>query len=101
MNTGLITNLPQGCCVEVPCLVDNMGVHPRYVGNLPPQCAALNRNRIAGDELMIKGVLERDRQAIQQAIALDPLIAAVCTLDQVHDLTEELFAVLGPEIEEL
>ena len=100
MNTGLITNLPQGCCVEVPCLVDNMGVHPCYVGDLPPQCAALNRNRIAGDELMVKGILERDRKAIEQAIALDPLTAAVCTLDQIHELTEELFTVLAPELEQ-
>jgi alpha-galactosidase len=99
INTGLITNLPRGCVVEVPCLVDNMGVHPCHVGDLPPQCASLNRNRIAGDELMVKGILEEDRQAIEQAIALDPLAAAVCTLDQIHDLTEELFTVLGPEFE--
>jgi alpha-galactosidase len=99
VNTGLITNLPQKCCVEVPCLVDNMGVHPCYVGDLPPQCAALNRNRIAGDELMVKGILEEDRKAIEQAIALDPLTAAVCTLDQIHQLTEEILTVLAPEIE--
>ena len=99
INTELITNLPPGCVVEVPCLVDNMGVHPCHVGDLPPQCASLNRNRIAGDELMVKGILEEDRQAIEQAIALDPLAAAVCTLDQIHDLTEELFTVLGPEFE--
>ena len=101
INTGLITNLPPGCCVEVPCLVDNMGVHPCYVGDLPPQCAALNRSRIAGDELMVKGVLELDRKSIEQAIALDPLTAAVCTLGQIHDLTEELLTVLGPELDEM
>ena len=44
-NTGLITNLPDGCCVEVPCLVDNAGVHPCHVGDLPPQLAALNRTQ--------------------------------------------------------
>ena len=99
MNTGLITNLPEGCCVEVPCLVDNMGVHPCYVGDLPPQCAALNRGRIAGDELMVKGVLEGDRRAIEQAIALDPLTAATCTLDEIHNMTEELFANLAPYVE--
>ena len=91
LNTGLITNLPQGSCVEVPCLVDNMGIHPCYVGDLPPQCASLNRNRSAGDELAVKGALEADRKAIEQAIALDPLTAAVCTLDQIHDMVEELF----------
>ncbi len=95
LNTGLITNLPEGCCVEVPCLVDGMGVHPCYVGDLPPQCAALNRNRIAGDALAVKGALEADRKAVEQAVALDPLTAAVCTLDQVHDMVEELFKELA------
>jgi alpha-galactosidase len=91
MNTGLVTNLPQGSCVEVPCLVDNMGVHPCYVGDMPPQCASLNRSRIAGDELAVKGALELDRKAVEQAVALDPLTAAACTLDQIHEMVEELF----------
>ncbi len=95
MNTGLVTNLPQGCCVEVPCLVDNMGVHPCYVGDLPPQCAAINRGRIAGDELAVKGALELDKKAVEQAVALDPLTAAVCTLDQIHDMVTETFAALA------
>jgi len=91
MNTGLITNLPYSC-VEVPCLVDNMGIHPCYVGDLPPQCASLNRSRSAGDELVVKAALEGDRKAAEQAVALDPLTAAVCTLDQIHDMVEETFA---------
>ena len=91
MNTGLITNLPQGSCVEVPCLVDNMGIHPCHVGNLPPQCASLNRGKLAGRALAVKGGLEGDRKAVEQAIALDPLTAAMCTLDQIHDMVEELF----------
>jgi len=93
LNTGLITNLPDSYCVEVPCLADNMGIHPCYVGDLPPQCAAVNRSRSAGDELAVKGALEGDRKAVEQAIALDPLTAAVCTLDQIHDMVEELFVV--------
>ena len=91
LNSGLITNLPPGCCVEVPCLVDSMGIHPCFVGDLPPQCASLNRNRLAGDELTVKGALEADRKAIEQAIGLDPLTASVCTLDQIHNMVEELF----------
>jgi alpha-galactosidase len=95
LNTGLITNLPQGCCVEVPCLVDNMGVHPCYVGDLPPQCASLNRSRVAGDDLAVKAALEKDRKAAEQAVALDPLTAAVCTLDQIHSMVEETFEALS------
>jgi len=45
-NSGLITNLPYGCCVEVPCLVDKRGIHPCYVSDLPPQCAALTMDEI-------------------------------------------------------
>ena len=95
MNTGLITNLPNSLCVEVPCLVDNMGVHPCYVGDLPPQCAMLNASRSAGDELSVQGALEGDRDAVRRAVALDPLTAAVCTLDQVADMVDELFPALA------
>ena len=98
INTGLVTNLPRGSCVEVPCLVDNMGVHPCYVGDLPPQCASLNRSRIAGDELAVKGALEADRKAVEQAVALDPLTAAVCTLDQIHDMVSEAFEELAEHL---
>ena len=100
LNTGLITNLPPGCCVEIPCLVDNMGVHPCHVGDLPPQCASLNRNRIAGDELAVKGWLKRDKKMIEQAVSLDPLTATVCTLDQIHDMVEEIFEAQAPYIDE-
>jgi len=98
MNTGLITNLSDSLCVEVPCLVDNMGVHPCHVGDLPPQCAALNTSRSAGDELSVQGALEADRDAARQAVALDPLTAAVCTLDQVDEMVEELFAALAEHL---
>jgi len=95
-NTGLITNLPDGACVEVPILVDNMGLHPCHVGDLPPQLAAINRARMAQDELAVKGALEGDRQAVEQAVALDPMTAAACTLDQIHDMVEELFEADAP-----
>ena len=91
-NDDLITNLPAGACVEVPCLVDRGGVHPCAVGALPPQLASLNRSNIAVQELVVKGHLERDREAIYQAMALDPLTAAVCSLDEIWKLTDDMFA---------
>ena len=94
-NTGLITNLPDGFWVEAPCLVDSMGIHPCFVGDLPPQCAALNRNRMNQDELAVKAALEGDRKAAEQAIALDPLTAAVLTLDEIHDMVERIFSDLA------
>ncbi|MDE0431596.1 MAG: hypothetical protein OXH98_17675 [Caldilineaceae bacterium] len=94
-NTGLITNLPDEYWVEAHCLVDNMGIHPCFVGDLPPQCAALNRNRMNQDELAVKAALEGDRGAAEQAVALDPLTAAVLTLDQIHEMVETTFGELA------
>jgi len=91
MNTGLITNLPEGCCVEVPCLVDGLGVHPCHVGALPPQCAALNRSNVAVQELAVRAVLERDRDAAFQAVALDPLTASVLSLDEIRAMFDEMW----------
>lgn len=91
-NRELVTNLPAGCCVEVPCLVDNAGVHPCRVGDLPPQLAALNRSNIAVQELTVQGHLQRDRDLICQAMAMDPLTAAVCSLEEIWQLTDEMFA---------
>lgn len=91
MNTGLITNLPQDCCVEVPCMADGRGIHPCYVGDLPPQCAALDRANIAVQELAVKAALERDREAAFHAVALDPLTAAILTLDKIREMFEEMW----------
>lgn len=89
-NHGLITNLPQGCCVEVPCLVDGSGIQPTLVGDLPPQLAALNRTNINVQELIVEAALTGDTQAVHHAVMLDPLTAAVCTLPQIHDMVDEM-----------
>lgn len=91
-NTGLITNLPDGCCVEVPCLVDAMGHHPCFVGDLPPQCAALNRTNINVQQLAVQAAVTGDRRLAAQAIMLDPLTASTLTLEQIEQMTEEMFA---------
>ena len=54
MNTGLITNLPEGCCVEVPCMVDKQGIHPCYVGDLPSHLAGLDRTNVMVQELAVE-----------------------------------------------
>lgn len=91
-NRGLITNLPNGCCVEVPCLVDSQGIQPTYVGDLPPQLAALNRTNINVQSLIVEAALTGDTDAVYHAVMLDPLAAAVCTLPQLHDMTSEMLA---------
>jgi alpha-galactosidase len=89
-NRGVISNLPEECVVEVPCLADATGIHPCYVGDLPLQCAALNRSNISLQSLTIKAALEGDREAVYHAIALDPLTASVVPLDEIRRMTDEL-----------
>lgn len=95
-NKGLITNLPQGCCVEVACLVDRNGIQPTVAGSLPTQLAALNRAMINVQELTVEGSLGGDREAIVHAVMMDPLTAAVCTLPQARAMVNELFAAEAP-----
>ena len=90
-NNGLITNLPKGCCVEVPCMVDKEGIHPCYVGDLPPQLAALNRTNINVQDLAVHGIVEKDKTKIYQAILLDPLTSSILTIEETRDMVHELF----------
>jgi alpha-galactosidase len=90
-NNGAIPNLPREACVEVPCLVDNTGVLPCYVGELPEQLAGLNRTNLNMQELAAQGHLLRDPDLISQAIKLDPLTGAACTLEQVDSMVQEMF----------
>jgi len=89
-NDGYITNLPDGCCAEVPCFVDGRGLHPIRVGKLPVQLAALNRSNIAVQELIVESAFTGDPEHAMQAIAMDPLTSAVCTLDECRQMTIEM-----------
>jgi alpha-galactosidase len=91
-NWGLIDNLPAGCCVEVPCLVDGNGVQPIAVGSLPTQLAAVNRCSVNVQELIVEASLSGDTEAVHHAVMMDPLTAAVCTLPQIHAMVEEMLA---------
>ena len=90
-NTGLITNLPQGAIVEVPIVADGCGLHPCYVGDLPPALAALNRTNLNLQELAVKGFLARDRELIYRAIQLDPLTSSVLALPEIRAMVDEMF----------
>ncbi|HEV2067950.1 MAG TPA: alpha-galactosidase [Thermomicrobiales bacterium] len=91
-NHGLIDNLPEGCCVEVACLVDRNGIQPVRYGELPPQCAALNRTNVKVQELAVRAALAGERAHVYHAVMLDPLTAAVLPLDRIRAMTDELFA---------
>ena len=91
LNNGLITNLPRNACVEVPCMIDRNGVNPCYVGDLPEQCAAINRTNINVQLLAIEGMHRREKEYIYMAAMLDPHTAAELTLDEIRSLCDDLF----------
>ncbi|MFD0619482.1 alpha-glucosidase/alpha-galactosidase [Paenibacillus sp. GCM10027629] len=95
MNTGLITNLPREACVEVPCLVDRNGVTPTYVGDLPPQCAALNRTNINTQLLTIEAAMTGRKEHIYHAAMLDPHTAAELSMDDIIAMCDELIEAHG------
>lgn len=91
-NDGLIDNLPEGCCVEVPCLVDKNGLQPTKVGALPPHLAALMQTNINVQALTVEAALTRKREHIYHAAMLDPHTAAELSLDQIWSLVDDLIA---------
>ncbi|KRE82545.1 alpha-glucosidase/alpha-galactosidase [Paenibacillus sp. Soil766] len=95
MNTGLITNLPREACVEVPCLVDRNGVTPTYVGDLPPQLAALNRTNINTQLLTIEAAITGKREHIYHAAMLDPHTSAELSMDDIVAMCDELIEAHG------
>lgn len=90
MNNGLIPNLPPNACVEVPCLVDRAGVHPCYVGNLPEQCAAINRTNINVQMLTIRAAKTRRKEDLYMAAMMDPHTAAELSMDAIRRMCDEM-----------
>jgi alpha-galactosidase len=91
-NTGLLTNLPQSACVEVPVYVDKAGFHPLYVGALPPQCALLTQLSSGIEEMAITSALTGDPVMLYRAICSDPLTAAVLSLAEIRNLVNDMLA---------
>ena len=94
-NEGLITNLPPAACVEVPCLVDQAGVNPCRVGDLPEVCAAVNRTNVNVQLLAIEAALTGRKDCIYQAAMLDPHTAAELTIDEIVALCDEMIEAHG------
>ncbi|MCU7728588.1 alpha-glucosidase/alpha-galactosidase [Actinoplanes sp. KI2] len=94
-NYGLISNLPEGYAVEVPAVVDRLGVRPERVGDLPTQCAALNRSFVSVGQLTVQAALTGDKRMVPQAAMADPNTAATLTVQQIWELCDELTAAHG------
>ncbi|MBQ8494536.1 MAG: alpha-glucosidase/alpha-galactosidase [Clostridia bacterium] len=96
LNTGgLISNLPQEACVEVPCLVNGQGIHPCRVGALPVQCAAMNMTNINVQLLTIEAARTLKREHIYQAAMLDPHTGSELDIDTIKKMVDELIDAHG------
>ena len=90
LNDGIISNLPQDGVVEVAVTVDNTGYNPCAFGPLPPQMAAICASHMPVYDLVVQGLMNRDRDAIHHAMMLDPLAAAVCSPAEIAQMTDEM-----------
>ena len=95
LNTGLIDNLPSDACVEVPCLVDAMGITPCHIGRLPVQCAAMNMTNINAQLMTIEAAVTKKREDIYRAAMLDPHTAAELSIDDIVAMCDELIDAHG------
>ena len=95
LNNGLITNLPSNACVEVSCLVDKNGVQGTYVGDLPEQCAALNRTNINTQLLTLEATFTGKKEHIYHAAMLDPHTSTELSIDDIRSLCDDLIKAHG------
>jgi len=95
-NRGYITNLPDGCTVELPCYVDAAGINPAYVGPLPMACAATCKVSINVQEMAVQAALTGDVDLLKLAVLHDPLTAAVLNPDEIWAMCDEMLDALAP-----
>ena len=94
-NKGFIPDLPEGCAVEVPCLIDAQGIHPNIVTDIPPQLIAIMRSNINVQELTVKALIAQDRQYVYHAAMMDPHTGAELDLDQIWQMVDSLLEEHG------
>jgi alpha-galactosidase len=94
-NRALIDNLPAHGVVEVPCLVDSLGVQPTRVGSLPPQLAALNRTYLSANDLVVRAAIEDEPRHIRHAAMTDPATAAALPVEDIWRLCDDMVTAHG------
>ena len=87
----MITNLPNGCCVEIPIFVDSQGIHPQGGIELPTVCQALCTSNIMVQKAAVEGLISSDKEKIYHAVLLDPNTASVCSPKEVREMVDEMF----------
>lgn len=95
LNAGLITNLPKEACVEIPCLVDGSGINPCFIGDLPPQCAAVNMTNVNVQLLTVEAALTKRKDHVYHAAMLDPHTSAELPIDKIVALCDDLITAHG------
>ncbi len=90
-NFGLIDNLPEGACVEVPVLASQRGLNPMHVGPLPDHLALMVNTSSRAEELAVEAALTGDKRKVFHAIAMDPLTSAVLSLAEIQEMVDEMF----------
>ncbi|GAC1624191.1 MAG: alpha-galactosidase [Ktedonobacteraceae bacterium] len=101
LNDNLISNLPHGACVEVPCLVDASGIQPTRIGKLPPQLTALQMSNVNVQGLVVEAVLTGKKEHVYHAAMFDPHTSAELTLEEIHHLVDDLFEAHGDSIPQM
>ena len=89
-NTGLITNLPEGACVEVPVVANRRGFNAIHVGALPAQCAAMNNVSVSVEEMAVEAALTGNPRLVMQAVLYDPLSAAVLSMAEIREMVQRM-----------
>lgn len=93
LNDGCITNLPYDACVEIPVYASEAGFRKQYVGAMPAHLAILVNTTASVENLVVEAAMEKNRRKAFQAICMDPLTSAVCSLQEIKDMTDALFTV--------
>jgi len=91
LNNGSVPNLPYDACIEIPTLADRDGIHPMIVGNLPAHLAILVSHTAQMENLVVEAAVKKSRNMVKQAVMMDPLSSAVCSMKEISDMCDELF----------
>ena len=95
LNHGSIPNLPYDACVEVPVVADRMGFKTTIAGNLPEHLAILMNTTARIENLVIEAAMKKSREMVYEAVYMDPLTSAVCSLEEMRNMCDEIFAANG------
>lgn len=93
INDGCIPNLPADACVEIPVVADKYGFQKTYVGNLPAHLAILVGTTAQIENLVVEATMEKNREKLIHAVMMDPLTSAVCSLEEIRQMCDELFEI--------